>query len=227
MKEHYSIAIDGPSGAGKSTMAQAVAAALGCVYLDTGAIYRTVACHMALMGISPRDGDGVRRLLDDVNIEIRFPGDGVQHMILNGRDMTGELRTPEISRKASLVSAQPTVRAYLLEVQRDIAKQHSVIMDGRDIGTVVLPDADVKIFLTASPEIRARRRFLELREKGHKKETYDHVLEEMKQRDLQDSTREIAPLRPADDAVIIDTSDCGVEESIRRILAVIREKLGQ
>lgn len=226
MKERYSIAIDGPSGAGKSTLARAVADALGCVYLDTGAIYRTVACHLVLMGISPKDSDGVGRLLDDVNIDIQFPGDGVQHMILNGRDVTEELRTQQISQKASLASAQPAVRAFLLDLQRDMAKTHSIVMDGRDIGTVVLPDADVKIFLTAAPEIRAQRRLLELQEKGHKKETYAQVLADMKQRDLQDSTRAIAPLRAAEDAVVIDTSDCGIEESIQRILAAVRGKLG-
>lgn len=220
----YSIAIDGPSGAGKSTMAKAVAAKLGCVYLDTGAIYRTVAYHMILMGISPKDRDGVNRLIDDVNIDIQFPGDGVQHMILNGFDVTGELRTPEISRGASQVSAHPAVREVLLDLQRDMAKKNNVVMDGRDIGTVVLPDADVKIFLTADVKVRAKRRLAELEAKGEKT-TFAEVLADLEERDERDSTRAVAPLRCAPDAVRVDTSDCGIDESVRRILAVVEEKL--
>ena len=220
----YSIAIDGPSGAGKSTMAKAVAAKLGCVYLDTGAIYRTVAYHMILMGISPKDRDGVNRLIDDVNIDIRFPGDGVQHMILNGFDVTDELRTPEMSRGASQVSAHPAVREVLLDLQRDMAKKNNVVMDGRDIGTVVLPDADVKIFLTADVKVRAKRRLAELQAKGEKT-TFAEVLADLEERDERDSTRAVAPLRCAPDAVRVDTSDCGIDESVRRILAVVEEKL--
>ena len=220
----YSIAIDGPSGAGKSTMARAVAAKLGCVYLDTGAIYRTVAYHMILMGISPKDRDGVNRLIDDVNIDIRFPGDGVQHMILNGFDVTDELRTPEMSRGASQVSAHPAVREVLLDLQRDMAKKNNVVMDGRDIGTVVLPDADVKIFLTADVKVRAKRRLAELQAKGEKT-TFAEVLADLEERDERDSTRAVAPLRCAPDAVRVDTSDCGIDESVRRILAVVEEKL--
>ena len=220
----YSIAIDGPSGAGKSTMARAVAAKLGCVYLDTGAIYRTVAYHMILMGISPKDRDGVNRLIDDVNIDIRFPGDGVQHMILNGFDVTDELRTPEMSRGASQVSAHPAVREVLLDLQRDMAKKNNVVMDGRDIGTVVLPDADVKIFLTADVKVRAKRRLAELEAKGEKT-TFAEVLADLEERDERDSTRAVAPLRCAPDAVRVDTSDCGIDESVRRILAVVEEKL--
>ena len=221
----YSIAIDGPSGAGKSTMAKAVAAKLGCVYLDTGAIYRTVAYHMILMGISPKDRDGVNRLIDDVNIDIRFPGDGVQHMILNGFDVTDELRTPEMSRGASQVSAHPAVREVLLDLQRDMAKKNNVVMDGRDIGTVVLPDADVKFFLTASDTVRAQRRFLELQAKGDKI-SYEQVLRELRQRDEQDTNRAIAPLRCAPDAIRLDTSALTVDESVAAMLSIVREKLG-
>jgi len=221
---YYSIAIDGPSGAGKSTMAKAVAARLGCVYLDTGAIYRTVAYHMILMGISPKDGDGVGRLIDDVNIEILFTADGKQRMILNGADVTDEIRTPEISKGASQVSVHPVVRAVLLDLQRDMAKKNNIVMDGRDIGTVVLPDADVKIFLTASPKVRAKRRLAELQAKGEKL-TFAQVLEELEKRDERDSTRAAAPLRCAPDAVRVDTSDYSIEESIEQILSVIRRKL--
>ena len=166
MGKFVSVAIDGPAGAGKSTMAKRVAKELGYLYVDTGAIYRTVGYHMWLMGIGPKDADGIRRCLDDVNIEIRHEEDGVQHMILNGQDVTGEIRTPEMSRYASGVSAQKCVRDYLLDMQRKFARKHNVVMDGRDIGTVVLPNAQVKIFLTASPEERAKRRFEELTAKG-------------------------------------------------------------
>ena len=223
--KYYSIAIDGPSGAGKSTMAKAVATRLGYVYLDTGAIYRTVAYHMILMGISPKDRDGVNRLIDDVNISIEFPEDGRQHMILNGYDVTDEIRTPEISRGASQVSAHPVVRDVLLDLQRDMAKKNNVIMDGRDIGTVVLPDADVKIFLTADVKVRAKRRLAELEAKGEKV-TFAQVLADMEERDERDSTRAVAPLRCAVDATRIDTSRCGIEESIEKILSVIQEKIG-
>ena len=166
MGKFVSVAIDGPAGAGKSTMAKRVASELGFLYVDTGAIYRTVGYHMWLMGIGPKDADGIKRCLDDVNIEIRHEDDGVQHMILNGKDVTGEIRTPEMSKYASGVSAQKCVRDFLLEMQRKFARRHNVVMDGRDIGTVVLPNAQVKIFLTASAEERARRRFEELSQKG-------------------------------------------------------------
>ena len=168
MGKYISVAIDGPAGAGKSTMAKRVAKELGYLYVDTGAIYRTVGYHMWLMGIGPKDADGIRRCLDDVNIEIRHEEDGVQHMILNGQDVTGEIRTPEMSRYASGVSAQKCVREYLLDMQRRFSRKHNVVMDGRDIGTVVLPNAQVKIFLTASPEERAKRRYEELTQKGEK-----------------------------------------------------------
>ena len=172
MGKYVSVAIDGPAGAGKSTMAKRAAKELGYLYVDTGAIYRTVGYHMWLMGIGPRDADGIRRCLDDVNIEIQHQDDGVQHMILNGKDVTGEIRTPEMSKYASGVSAQKCVRDFLLDMQRAFARKHNVVMDGRDIGTVVLPKAQVKIFLTASPEERAKRRFEELTEKGEK--AYHH-----------------------------------------------------
>ena len=210
--KHHAIAIDGPSGAGKSTMAKAAAKELGYLYVDTGAIYRTVGYHMWLMGIGPKDADGIRRLIDDVKI-------------LNGMDVTAELRTPEMSRYASGVSAQPCVREYLLDMQRQFAREHDVVMDGRDIGTVVLPRADVKIFLTASPEERARRRFEELQAKGDKS-SYAQVLDEMKKRDKQDSERDIAPLRPARDAVKLDTSGNTIEQSVQEILEIVRRKLG-
>ena len=222
---YYSIAIDGPSGAGKSTMAKAISRELGCVYLDTGAIYRTVAYHMFLMGISPKDRDGVNRLIDDVNISIEFPGDGRQHMILNGYDVTDEIRTSQISQGASQVSAHPVVREVLLDLQRSMAQKSNIIMDGRDIGTVVLPNADVKIFLTASAKVRAKRRLLELEEKGEKI-TFQQVLADIEERDERDSTRAVAPLRCASDAIRVDTSNLNLEQSVEYLLRVIREKLG-
>ena len=221
----YSIAIDGPAGAGKSTMARRVARDLGFVYVDTEAIYRTVGYHMDFYGIGPRDTDGITRLIGDVNIEIRYDADGVQHMILCGRDVSDEIRTPEMSAIASAISAQKVVREYLLEMQRDLARTHNVIMDGRDIGTVVLPKADVKIFLTAQPEIRARRRYDELAARGEKV-TYEQVLSDLKKRDEQDSTRKIAPLRPARDAVVLDTSEFDVEQSVAAIESIVKGKLG-
>ena len=225
MGKFVSIAIDGPSGAGKSTMAKRVARELGYLYVDTGAIYRTVGYHMWLMGIGPKDTDGIRRCLDDVNIEIQHQDDGVQHMILNGQDVTGEIRTPEMSKYASGVSAQKCVRDYLLDMQRKFARTHNVVMDGRDIGTVVLPKAQVKIFLTASPEERARRRYEELTAKGEKT-TYEKVLQDMKARDKQDSERDIAPLKAAPDAVKLDTSGYETERSVAAILDIVRRKLG-
>ena len=225
MKEKtFSIAIDGPAGAGKSTLARRAASALGFVYVDTGAIYRAVGYHMWMMGIGPKDQDGIRRCLDDVNISVEYDGAGAQHMILNGTDVSDEIRTPLMSSYASGVSAQPCVRDFLLDMQRGIARRHNVVMDGRDIATVVLPRADVKIFLTASPEVRARR-FEELTAKGEKVR-YESVLEDMKARDKQDSTRAIAPLRCAPDAVKLDTSGMDLDAAEAAILEIVRRKLG-
>lgn len=224
-KKYFSIAIDGPAGAGKSTLARRAAERLGFRYVDTGAIYRTVGCHMALMGIGPRDADGIRRLIGDVNIKLVWPEDGRQHMILNGFDVTDEIRTPEMSNYASCVSALPTVRQELLEMQRSIARENNVIMDGRDIGTVVLPHADVKIFLTASDTVRAKRRFDELAAKGERV-SLEKVLSDMRQRDRQDSERAAAPLRCAEDAVRLDTSEMGLDEAEQAIIDIVRRKLG-
>ena len=219
-KQHYSIAIDGPGGAGKSTIARRAAAELGFVYVDTGAIYRAVACAALFHGIDPSDEDAVSALLPSLQLELRWTEDGVQH----GADISSELRTPAVSTAASRVSALPVVRQFLLEQQRVVARTHDVIMDGRDIGTVVLPDADVKIFLSASPEVRARRRWLELQEKGAP-DTYEAVLADLIARDERDSNRAIAPLRPADDAVLLDTSGMTLQESIDAILKLIRKKV--
>ncbi len=224
MNKCLSVAIDGPSGAGKSTVAKAAAKALGFVYLDTGAIYRTVAWHITMLGIGPRDTDHVPALLNDANIEIRFLEDG-QHMILNGRDITGELRTPEITACASQVAAQGAVRELLLDLQREMAGSHNIIMDGRDIGTVVLPDASLKIYLTASPEKRARRRYEEYLQKGQKA-VYEEVLADQKQRDYNDSHRKIAPLRRARDAVEVDTTDMDLQTAIDTVVGLIRQRLG-
>ena len=219
----FAIAIDGPAGAGKSTMARACAKALGYLYVDTGAIYRTVGYYMRLMGIGPKDKDGIARLIDEVNIEIRYE-DGVQHMILNGKDVTDEIRTPEMSMYASGGSAQPCGRAFLLDMQRELARTQNVVMDGRDIGTVVLPDAQVKIFLTADVRVRAERRLAELQAKGEKA-SLQQVLAEMQARDKQDSERAAAPLRQAKDAVLLDTSALTPEAAVDAILAIVRGKL--
>lgn len=210
MEKTYSIAIDGPAGAGKSTIARRLASELGYYYVDTGAIYRTVAYFMDLWGVSPKDVDGVNRYIDELTVEIEYDDDGLQHMIMNGMDVTADIRSPEISQKASLISAHKVVRDMLLEMQRNVAKEHNVIMDGRDIGTVVLPDADVKIFLTASAEVRARRRFDELTAKGTKT-TFEKVLKDVEQRDYQDSHRAIAPLKQAKDAVVLDTTELDID----------------
>lgn len=225
-KKVYSVAIDGPAGAGKSTLARQAARDLGFQYVDTGAIYRAVGYHMTLMGIGPKDRDGIERLLDDVNLELSYDGQGLQHMILNGSDVTGEIRTPEMSRVASLISAQPAVRAFLLDLQRDMAKRYSVIMDGRDIGTVVLPGADVKVYLTASPEVRANRRLGDLKAQGLTA-SYERVLEEIRQRDQQDMTRPIAPLKQAKDAVVLDTSCLSREESLMALKTIIEKRIAR
>ena len=221
--QFISIAIDGPAGAGTSTIARRVAAELGYLYVDTGAIYRTVGYHMSLMGIGPKDKDGIERCIDDVNIRIEHRADGVQHMILNGQDVTELIRTPEMSMMASGVSAQPCVRAYLLDMQRELARNHNVVMDGRDIGTVVLPDAKVKIYLTASAEIRAERRWKELVAKGEKVR-YEEVYLDVVKRDEQDMTRKIAPLKCADDAEVLDSSYLTIDQVVAEIIQLVRRK---
>lgn len=223
-KKTYAVAIDGPAGAGKSTMARRLAGELGFYYVDTGAIYRTVAYFLDLLGISPKDTDGVERYLDELTIGIEYDEAGVQHMLMNGMDVTADIRTQEISQKASLVSAHKIVRDMLLEMQRDVAKKHSVVMDGRDIGTVVLPKADVKIFLTALAEVRAKRRYDELIAKGEKA-NLAQVLKEVRQRDEQDTHRAIAPLKQAKDAVLLDTSEMGIDETMARMKQIVLEKI--
>ena len=218
------IAIDGPAGAGKSTIAKRLAMELGYYYVDTGAIYRTVAYFLDLLGVSPKDADGVERYIDELTIEIEYDEEGKQHMLMNGMDVTNEIRTQDISQKASLVSAHAVVREVLLDMQRDVAKAHNVIMDGRDIGTVVLPKADVKIFLTATPEVRARRRTDELLAKGQKAD-YEVVLKEIIQRDYQDTHREIAPLKMAKDSIKLDTSELDIDGVIAEMHRIIGEKI--
>jgi len=225
MAKTYSIAIDGPAGAGKSTIAKTLAGELGYHYVDTGAIYRTVAYFLDLWGVSPKDVDGVTRYIDELTIGIEYDEAGKQHMIMNGMDVTDDIRSQDISQKASLVSAHGVVRDMLLDMQRDVARRHNVIMDGRDIGTVVLPRATVKIFLTASPEVRAQRRTAELQAKGQKVD-YATILEEIKLRDHQDSTRPIAPLKQAHDAILVDTSNMDVEQVMAEIKRIVREKIG-
>ena len=226
MAKYISIAIDGPAGAGKSTIARRLAKELGYYYVDTGAIYRTVAYFFDLWGISPKDADGISRYIDELTVGIEYDDDGVQHMIMNGMDVTADIRTQEISQKASLVSAQPIVREMLLDMQRQVALEHNVIMDGRDIGTVVLPKATVKIFLTASAEVRANRRTKELLERGQTAD-YNRILQEIQQRDYQDTHREIAPLKPARDSVKLDTSHMDIDAVIAAIKEIVEKKVGK
>ena len=225
MEKIYSVAVDGPSGAGKSTLAKAAAAELHIIYVDTGAIYRTIGCYARRQGVDAADTQAVIALLPRVKIEMRYDEQGLQHMLLHGEDVTQEIRLPEMSLYASAVSAIPEVRAFLLEMQRDFARRSSVIMDGRDIGTVVLPDADVKIFLQADVEVRARRREKELLEQGTPR-PFAQVLAEMKERDYNDTHRAAAPLRPAEDAIVVDTSALDFQQSKEMILKIIREKVG-
>lgn len=214
------VAIDGPAGAGKSTIAKAAAKALGYIYVDTGALYRTVALGAVRAGVLESD-DGIAALLPNLQVELKFV-DGRQHVYLNGEDVSDLIRTPEISMGASKVSAVPAVRAFLLDLQRDLAKKNNVIMDGRDIATVVLPNAQVKIFLSATPECRARRRYKELVEKGQTV-TYEDVLADVNRRDYQDSHREIAPLKPSADSIMADTSELDLQQSTDLIINIIRE----
>lgn len=224
MKEHFSIAIDGPGGAGKSSLAKAVAKKLSILHVDTGAIYRTIGYAAFARGLNAKDESQIAPLLKTIRIDMAFDEAGRQKMLLDGKDVSREIRLPEISMYASNVSALPCVRAYLLEMQRDIARKRSVIMDGRDIGTVVMPDADLKIYLTASAEERARRRCLELSERGTP-EPYEAVLREINERDEQDMHRAIAPLREAADAIRLDTSALNFDESEQALLKLIQEKL--
>lgn len=224
MKGHRSIAIDGPSGAGKSTLAKGLAEALGYLYVDTGAIYRTVGLQAFRTKADPSDPAAVIPLLKDIQIRLAYGEDGLQHMYLNGEDVTSEIRRHEISAYASGVSAIPEVRAFLLEQQRSLAEAHDVVMDGRDIGTVVLPDADVKIFLTAAPEARARRRWLELKERGQET-AFETVLHDVLERDRRDTSRAAAPLRQAEDAVLADTTEKDLEQSLALLMDIVKERL--
>ena len=219
-----SIAIDGPSGAGKSTLARSVAAKLGYRYVDTGAIYRTIAYHVMRSRVDPRDEEAVAACLPRASLELTYDADGLQHMSLDGEDVTEAIRLPEVSLCASAVSAHPAVRTYLLEMQRRAARTHDVVMDGRDIGTVVLPDADVKIYLTASAQVRARRRMLELEQRGTP-EPFEKILREIEERDRNDTQRSVSPLRRAADAVLLDTTELDFHQSEEALLQIIKEKI--
>ena len=223
MGKYYSIAIDGPAGAGKSTIAKALAKELGFHYVDTGAIYRTLGYFFDLIGIGPKDIDGITKYIDECVIEIEWDDDGSQHMFLNETDVSEDIRTPEISKIASTVSAHALVRDTLLDMQREVAKKHNVIMDGRDIGSVVLPRADVKFFLTASAEVRAQRRYEELKAKGSK-DTFEKVLKEVNDRDHADMTRAVAPLKQTRSHILVDTSDMTIEQVVAHMGAIVREK---
>lgn len=219
----FAIAIDGPAGAGKSSAAKLAAKKLGFIYVDTGALYRTVGLYMIEHGISPDDLKAVEAALKEITVELKFLSDG-QHVFLGTEDVSDKIRTPQVSMAASTFSSIPQVRSFLFDLQVSMAEKYNVLMDGRDIGTVVLPHAQVKIFLTASAEERARRRCLELEQKGEKV-SYEEVLADIQQRDYQDSHRAIAPLVPAQDAEIVDTSDCELEEAVERILQIVYKKL--
>ena len=218
----FNIAIDGPSGAGKSTLARRLAAKLGFIYVDTGALYRAIA--LSMLRRNAETEEQIIGILKDLDVTLRYE-DGEQHVFANGEDVSGLIRTPEVTMAASRVSAIPAVRKYLFDLQQDLAKTHSVVMDGRDIGTVVLPNADVKIYLTASAEKRAMRRYLEMQEKHIVGQTYEEVLADVIRRDEQDMNREIAPLKQAEDAVLVDTSDLDLDESEKLLLKVCKEKL--
>lgn len=222
--QERSIAIDGPAGAGKSTLARALARELGYLYVDTGAIYRTVALRAREAGADPSDPEQVAPLLEDLDLRMDYGGDGVQRMYLSGRDVTETIRKNEVSALASQVAALPAVREFLLDFQRKQAREHNVVMDGRDIGTVVLPQAGVKIFLTAAPEARARRRTAELLQRGQDAD-FDEILREIRQRDEQDENRPVAPLRQAEDAALLDTTNLDLKGSLEALLTLVRERL--
>ena len=213
MGKKISVAIDGPAGAGKSTIARRLAGELGFRYVDTGAIYRTVAYFMDLWGVSPKDVDGVNRYIDELTVGIEYDDEGVQHMLMNGMDVTGDIRTPEISQKASLISAHAVVRDVLLDMQRNMAEEYDVVMDGRDIGTVVFPDAELKLFMTADTAVRACRRYKELTGKGMSV-TMEEVERNIRERDKADMSRAVSPLRQADDAIVLDNSHMSVDEQM-------------
>lgn len=217
------VAIDGPAGAGKSTIARTAAKELGFVYADTGALYRAVGLYVLRQGKNTNDPEAVASLLPEISLELKFQN-GVQHIFLNGEDVSEAIRTPKASMAASAVSALPAVRQFLFDLQRDIAKNSDCVMDGRDIGTVVLPQAQVKIFLTAAPEARAMRRYKELQAKGAK-DSFEEVLADLKQRDYNDSHRAVAPLKPAEDSILVDTTELTLEQSIQKVIEVIKEKL--
>lgn len=219
----FNIAIDGPAGAGKSSIAKAVAKRLGFIYVDTGALYRSVALYALQQHLSPENPDEIIAMLDNITVDLAFE-EGSQKVILNGVDVSEDIRLPEVSANASKVSAIPEVRTFLFELQQKMARENNVLMDGRDIGTVVLPNADLKIFLTASPEVRAKRRYDELIAKGQEVD-YETILKDVKERDYRDSHRAVAPLKAADDAVYLDTSDMSFDEVANRIQELAEEKL--
>lgn len=218
------IALDGPAGAGKSWLAKTLAAELGYIHVDTGALYRSIGLYMQRKGLSLDDRKKFIERLPEITLSLSFNG-GKQHVILCGEDVTDFIRTPEISLYASAVSSVPEVRDFLLETQRNLARENDVIMDGRDIGTVIIPDADVKIYVTASDEVRANRRMLELKEKGIE-QSYENVLADMKKRDFQDASRDVAPAVAAEDAVILDNSELDREETLSEALRIIKDKIG-
>ncbi|MGN0509193.1 MAG: (d)CMP kinase [Ruminococcus sp.] len=218
------IALDGPAGAGKSSIAKRAAKALDFIYVDTGALYRTIGLAATRKGVDPKPSIEVEKLLSEITVDLTFNEKGEQIVLLDGEDVSGLIRTPEASMMASKISAVPSVRAYLLDLQRNMAKSHNVIMDGRDIGTVVLPDAKVKIFLTASPEARAQRRYKELFEKGMDVK-YEDILNDVITRDYNDSHRETAPLKPAEGCVMVDTTELDFEQSVEKIISVIKENI--
>lgn len=218
------IALDGPAGAGKSSIAKRVAKVLDFIYVDTGALYRTIGLAATRKGVDPKPSEEVEKLLSEITVDLNFNDKGEQIVLLDGEDVSEFIRTPEASMMASKISAVPSVRAYLLDLQRNMAKAHNVIMDGRDIGTVVLPDAKVKIFLTASPEARSQRRYKELCEKGMDVK-YEDILKDVITRDYNDSHRETAPLKPAEDCVMVDTTELDFEQSVEKIISVIKENI--